>query len=107
MLAADRGELAIGRGEEAALRALLIERLRVDWKASVRARGNPYKRDYKRGTTTTALGALVEATDARGVGGSPVFAGLRGDVLDLARELPGMHPFLRKYTKRLAKKLPA
>ena len=36
----------------------------------------------------------------------PVFAGLSTDVQNLSRGLPGIHPFLRKYLRRLARELP-
>jgi hypothetical protein len=35
-----------------------------------------------------------------------VFEGLSGEILALADLLPGAHPFLRKYVRRLAAELP-
>jgi len=88
------------------MRELWIQRLRVDWRANVRANGNPYKRDYKLAGDATALGELVQLADGAGGAGRPLVAGLSSDVMRLAKELPGAHPLLRKYVKRLARKLP-
>jgi hypothetical protein len=88
-------------------RRLMLRRLRVDWKAAVRSRGNPYKRDYRSWGGETALGALVVACrDERDRIARPeVFDGLGGEIESLARQLPGIHPFLRKYAKRLARRV--
>ena len=88
------------------MRELWIARLRVDWKANVRARGNPYKRDYKRGGELTALGELVRLTEDANNAEPALISGLSNDVMRLAGELPGAHPLLRKYVKRLARQLP-
>jgi len=95
-------------GRVATTRELLMARLQADWKAAVARNGNPYKFDYRHGGTTTALGDLVQTYRLQdpAVRRHPVFAGLSKDVLDLADRLPGIHPFLRKYTRRLARELP-
>ncbi len=106
--------LALGRerrpraDEVRGARALLIERLRADWNAAVRSRGNPYKRDLKGKTAgATALGDLVATyrRERRTLASPEVFAGLEGEVVALSRELPGAHPFLRKAMRKLARKL--
>jgi hypothetical protein len=99
-------EEGASRDQADRMRELWIQRLRVDWRANVRANGNPYKRDYKLGGNATALGELVRLTNGAGSAGRPLVAGLSGDVMRLARKLPGAHPLLRKYVKRLAQKLP-
>ncbi len=92
----------------AATRELLMTRLRADWKAAVARRGNPYKFDYRHDGATTALGDLVQTYRMQdpAVRNHPVFSGLSRDVLNLAERLPGIHPFLRKYVRRLARELP-
>ena len=35
-----------------------------------------------------------------------VYAGLSAEIMTLAGVLPGIHPFLRKYARRLASRLP-
>ena len=94
--------------ETAQVRELLLRRLRVDWRAAVRANGNPYKRDYRSGGDLTALGQLVQLSSTSSARSANVdlFDGLSADVLTLARDLPGPHPLLRKYVKRLARRLP-
>ena len=88
-------------------RALMLRRLRVDWTAAVRSSGNPYKKDYKGKGTRTALGDLVQTYQRVRpvVSNGTVFEGLDTEIEALAEELPGTHPFLRKYMKRLARKL--
>jgi len=88
-------------------RALVLRRLEVDWNVAVRGDGNPYEADLKRNGSETALGDLVQTylRHASAVRGSAVFAGLDDEIEELAEDLPGTHPFLRKYMKRLAKKL--
>ena len=94
--------------EIAAARALLLTRLREDWRAAAHGSGNPYKVDYRRNETRTALGDLVQAYRAQRhrVARPDVFSGMSGEITTLARDLPGMHPFLRKYMRRLASTLP-
>ena len=92
----------------AALRQLLVTRLREDWKVAVMRNGNPYKFDFRNGATTTALGDLVrtyqrQLPDTRQ---HQIFAGLSQDVLILSNRLPGIHPFLRSYVRKLARELP-
>jgi len=90
--------------ETAQVRELVLLRLRADWRAAVRANGNPYKRDYRSGSDLTALGELVglSRVSAR----SELLQGIGSDVLVLSKDLPGPHPLLRKYVRRLAKRLP-
>jgi hypothetical protein len=92
----------------ATIRQLVITRLREDWRVAVAGSGNPYRFDYRNGAGSTALGDLVQTVE-----GLPpsaldhaVFAGLSGDVLALADQLPGLHPFLRRYVRKLARELP-
>jgi hypothetical protein len=98
---------AVPWGDVAEARALMLRRLRVDWTAAIRASGNPYKKDYKAKGTRTALGDLVQTYErARpAMSNSAVFEGLDSEIEALVEELPGVHPFLRKYMKRLARKL--
>ena len=87
-------------------RALMLRRLEIDWNEAVRGRHNPYKEDFKNNGSETALGDLVQTyLDEGSARGSAVFDGLDRDINGLAEALPGTHPFLRKYMKRLAKKL--
>jgi hypothetical protein len=90
-----------------AARSLLLRRMRADWRRAVRGLGNPYKHDLKRGGTETALGDLVQTYDQlRGEMARPeVFRGLDIEIVALAEEMPGVHPFLRKSMKRLARRL--
>jgi hypothetical protein len=94
--------------ELAAARELLMLRLRADWTAAVRARGNPYKRDLKTRGSRTALGDLVQTyrLEKGGLTRPDVFGGLSSEIMTLARELPGPHPLLRKHLRRLARQLP-
>jgi hypothetical protein len=88
-------------------RALMIDRLRADWERAAEASGNPYKRDFETGGTETVLGELVRTTTTgRHSFASPqVFDGLDDDVAALIEELPGAHPLLRKWMKKLAKRV--
>jgi hypothetical protein len=88
-------------------RELVFRRLRVDWRRAVRARGNPYKRDLKRRTTETALGELVATwrVERTRAAQPDVFTGLGDEIAEFARDLPGMHPFLRRSMKKLARRL--
>jgi hypothetical protein len=97
----------VNRLEIRAARDLLLDRLRVDWRAAVRARGNPYKYDHRHAATTTALGDLVRTweTVGRRAPRPEVFIGLERDVLALAGDLPGAHPLLRKHLRKLARRL--
>jgi hypothetical protein len=94
--------------ETAQVRELLLRRLRADWRAAVHASGNPYKRDYRSGGDLTALGQLVQLSSSSSArsGRADLLEGLSSDVLTLAQDLPGPHPLLRKYVKRLARRLP-
>lgn len=104
-MAHDRRE---GGGRVATTRELLMTRLRADWKAAVARNGNPYKFDFRHDGATTALGDLVQTYRSQdpAVRRHPVFAGLSTDVQNLSKGLPGIHPFLRKYLRRLARELP-
>jgi len=85
-----------------------MTRLQADWRAAAARNWNPYKFDYRHDGATTALGDLVRTYRLQdpAVRRHPVFAGLSNDVLNLAERLPGIHPFLRKYMRRLARELP-
>jgi hypothetical protein len=99
---------AVPTTEIRAARALLLQRLREDWKVAAMGRGNPYKKDFRNGGTRTALGDLVQTCrEEYDTARRPeVFEGLSGEILALADLLPGAHPFLRKYVRRLAAELP-
>jgi len=86
---------------------LLVRRLTADWDAAIKARGNPYKRDRKRNAEETALGRLVAAYRAErdSFANKEVFGNMRAMLLNMAKDLPGWHPFLRKQFRRLAKQI--
>jgi hypothetical protein len=106
MIGMARGERATA-SEIARARELMLYRLREDWKVAAMGSGNPYKRDYREETGETALGDLVRTLeDERALRDADVFDGMSGEVLALSRTLPGAHPFLRKYVRRLAAELP-
>jgi hypothetical protein len=88
-------------------RALVLRRMRADWRVAVRGRGNPYKRDLKRNATSTALGDLVRVARLEGAGAvrPEVFSGLGEEIEALAEDLPGTHPFLRKSMRKLARRV--
>ena len=67
-----------------------MRRLEADWRAAVRASGNPYKRDYKKGDTQTALGDLVQVyrSERHAVARPEVFDGLSSQRLEKSWELP-------------------
>jgi hypothetical protein len=85
----------------------MMERLRADWERAVDASGNPYRRDFESSGTETVLGELVRATQhgRRSFASPQVFEGLDGDVAELCDRLPGAHPLLRKWMKKLARRL--
>ncbi len=89
-------------------RELMLIRLREDWKVAVIRNGNPYKRDFKRDEARTALGDLVQSyrAEQNRMQRYDVFEGMGREVRTLAANLPGVHPFLRKYVRRLASRLP-
>ncbi|QTD52553.1 hypothetical protein [Sulfidibacter corallicola] len=86
---------------------LMLTRLRADWKAAIRQRGNPYKHDRRNGDRTTALGDLVATYKAHRheMRRPHVFTELTPSLERLARELPGTHPFLRKQFRGLVREL--
>jgi len=88
-------------------RALFLDRMRADWERARAADGNPYKRDVENGSATTALGDLARTlkNERRGFESHEVFAGLGDDIASFAEELPGAHPLLRKWMKKLAKQV--
>ena len=71
-------------------RALMMDRLRADWERAADASGNPYKRDFETGGTTTVLGELVRTTSGgrRSFTSPQVFDGLDDDIAALIEELP-------------------
>ncbi len=93
--------------EVAKAHRLTLDRLRADWQRAVAAGGNPYRDDRKRGGTTTALGDLVRAFQAeRATLAEPrVFGDLVPGIEALASDLPGAHPFLRRYLRKLARQM--
>lgn len=88
-------------------RSLMIERLRADWSRAAESSGNPYKRDFESAGAETELGAIIRATKSgrRSFASPEVFAGLDGEIASLVSDLPGAHPLLRKWMKKLAKRL--
>jgi hypothetical protein len=94
----------VSRNDVEDARALLMDRLRADWERAAEASGNPYKRDFETGGTTTALGELVRTTGRgrRSFASPQVFDGLDDDIAALIEDLPGAHPLLRKWMRKLA-----
>ena len=92
----------------AAARSLLFTRLREDWNAAASGVGNPYRFDYRHRAATTALGDLVLTCAALDPASRShgMFAGLADEVLELSAGLPGTHPFLRSWVRKLARELP-
>jgi len=97
----------VSRSDVKDSRELMIDRLRADWERAADASGNPYKRDFESSGTETVLGELVRVTDGgrRSFASPQVFDGLGDDVAVLCDDLPGAHPLLRKWMKKLAKRL--
>lgn len=86
---------------------LALQRIARDWQAAAQGSGNPYKHDYKKRDGTTALGELVRTyrREQDRIRSPEVFTRLGGEIEEMAGELPGLHPFLRKYLRRLAREL--
>ncbi len=86
---------------------LALERVAADWAAAVDGEGNPYKHDYEQRDGTTALGGLVRAyqKERARMSHREVFERLGAEIESMAGDLPGPHPFLRKYLLRLARRL--
>jgi hypothetical protein len=86
---------------------LAIERIARDWEAVAAMEGNPYKDDYDQRAGTTALGCLVRLYHEKRarMRNRDLFIRLGGEIEGLVDELPGVHPFLRKYFLRLARQL--
>jgi len=97
----------VSRSDVKDSRELMFDRLRADWERAADASGNPYKRDFESSGTETVLGELVRVTDGgrRSFASPQVFDGLGDDVAVLCDDLPGAHPLLRKWMKKLAKRL--
>lgn len=97
----------VSRSDVADARDLMMDRLRADWERAGDLDGNPYKRDYDTEGSETVLGQLVRVTHGggRNFDSPQVFAGMGRDVEALADDLPGAHPLLRKWMKKLAKRL--
>jgi hypothetical protein len=103
-LAADRS--ASQRDVDRA-RALMLERMKADWRIAARGRNNPYKRDFRGESDETALGELVQrAAEIRGARmGQDVLGDLSDDLFALSGDLPGAHPFLRKWFRKLVARI--
>ncbi len=88
---------------------LMLRRLSVDWRAVAAERGNAYKKDYKHGTRSSALGDLVATYRSERVTfrHRDVFTALAPRIEELAKTFPGTHPFLRRSMKKLARQLEA
>lgn len=97
----------VSRSDVKDARELMMDRLRADWERATEVSGNPYKQDFESSGTKTALGELVRVTDGgrKSFASPQVFDGLGDDVAALCDDLPGAHPFLRKWMKKLAKRL--
>lgn len=88
-------------------RALMLERMKADWRIVARGRKNPYKRDFRSKGDETALGELVLRTaELRGARvRQDVLGDLGDDLAALSGDLPGAHPFLRKWFRKLAARI--
>jgi len=97
----------VSRSDVKDSRELMMDRLRADWERAADANGNPYKRDFESSGAETVLGELVRVTDGgrRPFKSPQVFDGLGAEVAVLCDDLPGAHPLLRKWMKKLAKRL--
>ena len=97
----------VSRSDVQDARALMMERLRADWSRAADASGNPYKRDCEAEGVETVLGQLVHVTQggSRSFASPQVFEGLGHAVAVLADDLPGAHPLLRKWMKKLAARM--
>lgn len=106
MVALARAE-NVSRSDVQDARALLMERLRADWDRAADSSGNPYKRDFESAGADTVLGELVRITlvGRQSFASPQVFSGLDGAVAALSDDLPGAHPLLRKWMKKLAARL--
>jgi len=93
--------------ERSGLHQLMLRRLEVDWQAVADASGNLYKEDAKDHGRRTALGDLVRTyhEERDRMTHPEIFNGLGARILALEQDLPGVHPFLRKHFKRLARQL--
>ncbi len=101
------GTPKVSRSDVQEARSLMMERLRADWERAAEASGNPYKRDFESAGAETVLGQLVRVTQGgrRSFASPQVFDGMDGDVAALSDDLPGAHPLLRKWMKKLAKRM--
>jgi hypothetical protein len=101
------GTKDVSRSDVQDARALMMERLRADWSRAADASGNPYKRDYETEGVETVLGQLVRLTQkgSRSFASPQVFDGLGHAIAVLADDLPGAHPLLRKWMKKLAARM--
>jgi hypothetical protein len=97
----------VSRSDVKEARELMMERLRADWERAADASGNPYKRDFESSGIETVLGELVRVTQGgqRTFASPQVFDDLGAEVAVLCDDLPGAHPLLRKWMKKLAKRL--
>lgn len=84
---------------------LMLRRLRVDWDRVVEQRQNVYKQDLKNGTERTALGQLVNTYRRTSGQRNAVFSNLVPRIEALAKSTPGMHPFLKRSMKKLAREM--
>ena len=102
--AADR---SVPQRDVARARALMVERMKADWRIAARGRSNPYKEDYRNGGSGTALGELVLRSSEmrRSVARPDILVALGDDLTALSRELPGAHPLLRKWFRKLATRI--
>jgi hypothetical protein len=101
------GTAQLSRSDVKDARALMMERLRADWERAADGSGNPYKRDYEIEGASTVLGQLVSVTQRgrRSFVSPQVFDGLNREIDALADDLPGAHPLLRKWMKKLAQRV--
>jgi hypothetical protein len=97
----------VSRADVEDSRGLMMDRLRADWQRATAADGNPYRRDFETGGAETALGELVRVarTGRRSFVSPQVFDGLGSAAMSLADDLPGAHPLLRKWMKKLAQRV--
>jgi hypothetical protein len=84
--------------------ALAWQRLESDWRRAIRRKNNPYKRDLKKNDNLTEVGDWVRRSQ-RGSGRSEVWSGLGDLIVTRADTLPGAHPLLRKWLRKLAREI--
>ena len=83
--------------------ALAWQRLESDWRRAIRRNNNPYKRDLKKKDNLTEVGDWVRRSQHGNQ--SEVWSGLGDLIITRSDTLPGAHPLLRKWLRRLAREI--